>query len=244
MALDRKEFSLYYQPKIELTSRKIVAMGKLIRWNNKELGFIPPDKFIPIAEETGLIIPIGEWVLETACKQLKAWEQEGLTGIEISVNLSACQFYDPHLVSSVKRIIQETGIHAASLELEITESMTMDMNTASKIIRELKDLGVKISLDDFGTGYSTYNYLKHFPIDYLKVDKTFINDIERNNQSINIVKAFLLTAKAIGFKVVAEGVETKEQLDLLEQLECDEVQGYYITKPLPSDEITQFMKKW
>jgi diguanylate cyclase (GGDEF)-like protein/PAS domain S-box-containing protein len=243
-ALENNEFTLYYQPKIEISTNKVMGVEALIRWNNPQLGMVTPDKFIPIAEETGLIIPIGEWVLETACKQLKIWHDEGLADLTVSVNLSIRQFFNPNLIDSIEKIIEESGIQPNLLDLEITESMTMDVEMATYIINDLKKLGAKISIDDFGTGYSSINYLKHFQVDYLKIDKSFINDVTNSVQSENFVNIILLMAQVLGFKVVAEGVETKDQLTVLKKLNCNEVQGYFFSKPLQSDKFKEFYEQF
>lgn len=243
-ALENNEFMLHYQPKINLSTNRIVGVEALIRWNNTELGMVQPDKFIPVAEETGLIIPIGDWVIRKACEQLTDWKEKGLDEFTISVNLSIRQFYKPNFISQVKKIIDETGINPSLLELEVTESMTMDVEIAKKILDELKELGVKVSIDDFGTGYCSFNYLKHFPFDYVKIDRSFVNDITHNLQSETLVKIIFLMAKTIGFKVVAEGAETKEQIDILKKLNCDEVQGYFFSKPLPQLEFERFFEQF
>jgi diguanylate cyclase (GGDEF)-like protein/PAS domain S-box-containing protein len=243
-ALKNNEFTLHYQPKIELATKKIIGVETLIRWKNPTLGMVPPDQFISIAEDTGLIIPIGEWVIRKACEQLKIWKEEGLPDLTIAVNLSIRQFFSPNLITSIKDIIKETRIDPNLLDIEITESMTMDVEKATNILNELKEIGVRISIDDFGTGYSSFNYLKHFPIDYIKIDKSFINDITVNDQSENIVRAFFLTAQALGLRIVAEGVETKQQLAILKKFNCDEVQGYLFSKPLPEYEFTSFFDQF
>jgi len=243
-ALDKNEFTLHYQPKIDLLTNKVTGAEALIRWQNPVLGMVSPEKFIPIAEETGLIIPIGDWVLREACKQLIDWAKDGLSGLTIAVNLSIRQFYNPNLITSIRNVISETGIDPNLLELEITESMTMKVEMARDILNELKRTGVTISIDDFGTGYSSFNYLKYFPIDYIKIDKSFINDIANDVQSKNIVKVFFLLANTIGFKTVAEGVETKEQLDMLRKLNCNEVQGFFFSKPLPKEDYKLFSKQF
>jgi diguanylate cyclase (GGDEF)-like protein/PAS domain S-box-containing protein len=242
-ALKNNEFTLHYQPKIELSTKKIIGAEALLRWNNPKLGMIPPEKFIPIAEETGLIIPIGEWVLRKACEQLKSLTEKGLLDFIIGVNLSMRQFINPNLITTIKNIINITGINPAQLDIEITESMTMDVQVATEILNELKKLGVTISIDDFGTGYSSFHFLKHFPIDWIKIDKSFIDDITQNIQSENIVKVIFSLAKTLGVKIVAEGVETKEQLEVLEKLQCHVVQGYIFSKPLPKDDFKGFLEK-
>lgn len=242
-ALDFKELELFYQPKIDLKTEKVVGVEALLRWNHPLLGMVSPIKFIPIAEETGLILPIGEWVIRTACEKIKEWEKISLEKTTIAVNLSIRQFYQPNLITMLKEIIEETKIDPTKLELEITESMTMDVKSASVILQEIKKLGIKISIDDFGTGYSSFNYIKHFPLDYLKIDKSFINDITNNIQNENIVKIIMLMAKNIGIKVIAEGVEREEQLEKIKEIECDEVQGYLLSKPISEKEIIEFILK-
>jgi len=239
-ALENNEFTLHYQPKIELSTNRITGVEALIRWNSPALGMVPPINFISIAEETGLIIPIGEWVIREACKQLINWAEEGLSGLTMAVNLSIRQFFDRNFVSLIEKIIEETGVEPSLLDLEITESMTMNVEMAKEILNDLKKLGVKISIDDFGTGYSSFNYLKHFPVDYLKIDQSFIHDITHDDQSENIVNVVFLLARTMGFRVVAEGVETIEQLEILRKLKCDEVQGFFFSKPLPKEELKAF----
>jgi diguanylate cyclase (GGDEF)-like protein/PAS domain S-box-containing protein len=239
-AVNRKEFTLHYQPIINLSTNRIEGVEALIRWHNEKLGAVSPGEFIPIAEETGLIVPIGEWVLQTACRQLKRWEQDGIMPLTVSVNLSIRQFYQPNLISVIKTIVNDTKIDPQHLTIEITESMTMDVETATSLLYELKRLGLTICIDDFGTGYSSLNYLKSFPIDYLKIDQSFIQNIAACKHDENISTTIILMAHSLGLKVIAEGVETGEQLQVLQQRKCDEVQGYLFSKPLPADELTQF----
>jgi len=237
-ALERNEFELHYQPIFHLGSNKIVGAEALLRWKNGKNGNVPPQAFIPIAEETGLIVPIGEWVLNTALLQLKSWLlKEGMEPLTISVNLSIRQFYQPNLIQMIREALQETGVNPCCLTIEITESMTMDVEAASFILHELKKLGVNISIDDFGTGYSSLNYLKRFPIDHLKIDRSFIQDIANNKSDENIATTIILMAHNLGLSVIAEGVETQEQLDLLKHHKCNEAQGYLFSKPVPADEF-------
>lgn len=240
-ALEKGEFQLYYQPIINLCSNKIIGVESLLRWNNHRLGNVPPDKFIPLAEESGLIVPIGEWVLNTACRQLKAWEKEGLGPLSVAVNISIRQFYQPNLAFKIADALNETGIDPARLTIEITESMTMDVEAATKVLRELKALGVNISIDDFGTGYSSLSYLRTFPIDSLKIDKSFISDMAHSKSGQNIATAILLMAHNLGLSVIAEGVETTEQLDLLRNYKCDSAQGYLFSPPLPAEELRKLL---
>ncbi|MFT5872295.1 MAG: diguanylate cyclase (GGDEF)-like protein/PAS domain S-box-containing protein [Clostridium sp.] len=234
-ALENNEFMLYYQPQVDIKNGNIIGAEALIRWMHKEKGMIFPDEFISIAEETGLICKIGEWVLLEACCQLKKWQSINLPILKVSVNLSAQQFLKNDLTVIVKDILSKTGIEPKSLELEITESMTMDVNYAIKILKELNDLGVKISIDDFGTGYSSLSYLKKFPINYLKIDRAFVMDIMQDESDANIVDTIISMAHNLHFKVIAEGVEIKEQLQFLQQRNCDFVQGYFFSRPISAE---------
>ncbi|MCM3574575.1 MULTISPECIES: EAL domain-containing protein [Mesobacillus] len=238
-ALDRDEFVLHYQPIVNLCSNEIKGAEALIRWQNDRIGFVSPDQFIPIAEETGLIIPIGEWVLKTALLQLKQWHADGLKELTVSVNLSIRQFYQPNLIAMVKETLELTGVEPRFLTIEITESMTMDVEAASVILQELKKLGVNISIDDFGTGYSSLSYLKRFPIDHLKIDRCFVEDIADNKSDENIATTIILMAHNLGLSVIAEGVETERQLGLLKQHHCNEAQGYHFSKPVSGEEFSK-----
>jgi diguanylate cyclase (GGDEF)-like protein/PAS domain S-box-containing protein len=238
-ALENKEFVLHYQPQLDLKTGSMSGVEALIRWQHPTLGFISPSRFIPLAEETGLIVPIGEWVLRTACFQNKAWQQAGLEPVVVSVNLSIRQFFKPDLISTIKKILEETGLEPQYLELEITESMTMNIESAIQIIHELKHLGVKVAIDDFGTGYSSLNYLKKLPIDRLKIDQSFVRDIEKISNDRDIVATIITMGHNLKMRVIAEGVESEEQLQFLNIHGCDEVQGYLISKPMPSEEFTR-----
>jgi EAL domain-containing protein (putative c-di-GMP-specific phosphodiesterase class I) len=224
---------------VNLCKNEIKGAEALIRWQNDRIGFVSPDQFIPIAEETGLIIPIGEWVLKTALLQLKQWHADGLEGLTVSVNLSIRQFYQPNLITMVKETLELTGVEPRFLTIEITESMTMDVEAASVILQELKKLGVNISIDDFGTGYSSLSYLKRFPIDHLKIDRCFVEDIADNKSDENIATTIILMAHNLGLSVIAEGVETERQLGLLKQHHCNEAQGYHFSKPVPGEEFSK-----
>lgn len=237
-AVERREFVLHFQPKIALKDGRIVGVEALIRWNCGELGLVPPMEFIPLAEETGLIVPIGEWVLKTACAQNKAWREQGLPPLLMAVNLSARQFQQKNLMEMIAGVLDETGLDPRFLELEITESMIMQhAERSSAILRRLHEIGVQLSIDDFGTGYSSLAYLKRFPVQRLKIDKSFVRDITTDADDAAIVTAVIAMAKSLKLKVVAEGVETKEQLAFLARLRCDEYQGYYFSKPLPAAEF-------
>lgn len=240
-AIDKNEFILHYQPIIDLSVNKITGVEALIRWEHPHRGRISPDYFIPVAEETGMIIPIGEIVLKKACYQMKKWQDSGFFLSTISVNISIRQFFQPNLVPMIAQIIKETGIAPNCLTIEITESMTMDVEIASEILHDLKGLGVNISIDDFGTGYSSLSYLKKFPIDYLKIDRSFINDIAKSKDDENIATTILLMAHNLGLSVIAEGVETSEQLGILRQHRCNEAQGFLFSKPLPEKDLKQLL---
>lgn len=233
-ALKKKEFLLYFQPKVELLTGKVTGMEALIRWNHSEVGFISPHKFIPLSEENGLIIPIGDWVLYTACLQLKTWQKQGYPPLRVAINLSSVQISQQDFVAKVEQTLSVTGLEPQWLEFEITETTIMkkveeNINT----LKYLKDLGITISIDDFGTGYSSLNYLKKLPIDYLKIDQSFIRDILTNSDDATIVSAIISLAHNLHCKVIAEGVETTEQRDFLKENNCDEIQGYLYSKPLP-----------
>jgi diguanylate cyclase (GGDEF)-like protein/PAS domain S-box-containing protein len=242
-AIVNDELVLYYQPQIELCTGKMTSMEALIRWQHPDWGLIPPDQFIPLAEETGLIVPIGEWVIRMACQQNKKWQDVGLYQARVAVNLSTYQFIKQGLVETVRKILWETGLDPRYLELEITESMTMDVDRSIVILRDLNDLGVEISIDDFGTGYSSLNYLKEFTIHRLKIDRSFVRDIMSDNKDARIVSTIISMAQGLGLEVVAEGVETREQLQFLYNANCNIVQGFYFCKPLPLNEFESLLSK-
>ena len=242
-ALERREFILYYQPKVEIKTGMITGTEALLRWNHPLRGLVPPMDFISLAEETGLIVTIGEWVLATACAQNKLWQDQGLTGLGIAVNLSARQFGDPRLLPKLTRIIQASGIDPSSLELEITESVVMSHGeSAVAVLEQLHSIGVQIAIDDFGTGYSSLGYLKHFPIDTIKVDRSFIRDIPSDSGDMKIARAIIAMAHALRLNVVAEGVENAEQLKFLHVQRCDAAQGYFLYRPLPANEVADVLK--
>ncbi|MEH2160808.1 MAG: bifunctional diguanylate cyclase/phosphodiesterase [Nostoc sp.] len=243
-ALERGEMLVYYQPLINLHSGEVTAMEALVRWQHPRLGLVSPVKFIPIAEANGAIVPIGEWVLRTACAQTRAWQLAGYTPIRISVNLSSRQFEQPYLAEIVNQILEETELQASSLELEVTESFLMaDIDRSVKILKQLRELGICLALDDFGTGYSSLNYLKRFPVDMLKIDKSFVQDVMSNPDSATVTDAIIALAKSLHLKITAEGVETQEQVEYLQKRGCDEGQGYYFSCPLPADIIVAMLQK-
>ncbi|MDS1311478.1 putative bifunctional diguanylate cyclase/phosphodiesterase [Marinobacter xiaoshiensis] len=231
-ALDRNQFLLHYQQQIDIATGQVVGLEALLRWNHPTEGMVAPDRFIPLAEKTGLIVPIGEWVLREACRLGAAGRD-----LKMAVNLSARQFHQKNLLGVIQQILEETGMPPANLELEITESALLyDVESAIGIMTELAGLGLSISLDDFGTGYSSLSYLKRFPIDTLKIDKSFIAEVTTDPGSKVIVNTIIAMAHALELKVVAEGVETEEQLALLYERGCDQAQGYLFARPLPYDE--------
>jgi diguanylate cyclase (GGDEF)-like protein len=242
-ALERGEFLLHYQPKVEIATGLITGTEALLRWKHPVRGLVPPMDFISLAEETGLIVPIGEWVLATACAQNKIWQDRGLTKLGIAVNLSARQFSDSMLLAKLTRIIHASGLDPSSLELEITESVVMSHGEcAVGVLEQLKLIGVQIAIDDFGTGYSSLGYLKRFPIDTIKVDRSFIRDIPADSGDMKIARAIIAMAHALRLKVVAEGVENAEQLKFLRAQRCDAVQGYFLYRPLPADEVADALE--
>jgi predicted signal transduction protein with EAL and GGDEF domain len=243
-ALKQEEFRLYYQPIINITTGKIAKMEALIRWQNPQLGLVSPYIFIPIAEENGAIVPIGEWVLKTACAQNRTWQTMGLSPIKLSVNLSVRQFQQPNLVSTIVHILNQTRLHPSYLELEITESVTMqDTELAKTILLELNQLGITLSMDDFGTGYSSLSYLKKFPFHTLKIDRSFIRDLHPSSSDLAIVNAVLTLGKGLNLNIVAEGVETEELQETLRNLGCEYVQGYLYSPPVPAQEATELLQK-
>lgn len=241
-AIDEEEFVLHYQPKIRLPDEAVVGAEALIRWVHPELGMISPDQFIPLAEESGLILPLGEWVIRRACRQLQAWREAGYPPIKLSVNLSSRQFMQADLVDMVQQILQETGVDSDCLELELTESMLMaDAQQSIEKLHGFRKLGLTLSIDDFGTGYSSLAYLKKFPIQTLKIDRSFIHDLGLDSDNDAIVKATVAMANSLNLKVIAEGVESRAQVDVLNSYECQEVQGYLFSKPLCSDDFSLYM---
>lgn len=240
-ALARDEFELFYQPQVDVTSGEIVGAEALLRWRSPEFGLMSPARFIPIAEETGLIIPIGEWVLKKAMEEAVKWREAGYTDLRIAINLSGKQFRQEHLVKRIDEMLMETGLDSHQLELEITESVAMnDVEFTVSILQDLKRRGVQIAIDDFGTGYSSLNYLQKLPINTLKIDSTFLHK-QMKNEDAAIIIAILHLAQTLNYKAVAEGVETWEQYEFLKGQRCDEIQGYLFSRPIPSQEFFSFL---
>jgi predicted signal transduction protein with EAL and GGDEF domain len=237
-AIEGNEFSLYFQPQIDSLSGRVIGAEALIRWQHPMMGLMMPDLFIPLAEQTGLISPIGEWVLHTACAQASAWQGSGQPPLRIAVNLSPRQFQRADIYRKVDRVLKETGLPPECLSLEVTESAVMqDVDHAIETLVRLKNLGVHLAIDDFGTGYSSLSYLKRFPIDLLKIDRSFIMDIPNVPDDIAIVSAVIAMAHQLNIKVLAEGVQSMEQRDILLSHHCDELQGYHFAQPLPADDF-------
>lgn len=243
-ALNLNEFELYYQPQAEFETGAIIGLEALIRWKHPEFGLLSPIHFIPLAEETGLIIPIGEWVLRQACNQIVAWVNAGFSQLRVSVNLSARQFLAENLVVSISEIINDTGIAPSYLEVELTESyLIKDLNSTIKSLNAIRSMGVKLAIDDFGTGYSSLSYLTKLPVDTLKIDKSFVRDIADDKHSAILVKAIISIAHELNMRVIAEGVETEEQCRFLVQCLCDEMQGFYFSKPQPAAVIENILRE-
>ncbi|MGK7958894.1 MAG: putative bifunctional diguanylate cyclase/phosphodiesterase, partial [Crocosphaera sp.] len=241
-ALEEDSLCLYYQPQLNLLNNKISGMEALLRWYHPDLGHVSPSKLIPLAEKTDLIIPISLWVLKTACQQNKAWQKQGLSPIPIAVNLSPKQFQQPNLVDIVAQVLQETELEPHLLDLEITETAMMEnIDVSQENLHKLRDLGVQISLDDFGTGYSSLGYLHKFPITNLKIDQFFIQTLQDNPQNLAIISAIIALGKSFELRVIAEGVETLQQLELLQQLHCQEIQGFWFSRPLKSVDATTLL---
>jgi EAL domain-containing protein (putative c-di-GMP-specific phosphodiesterase class I)/CheY-like chemotaxis protein len=243
-ALEREEFLLHYQPQVDLRTGRITGMEALLRWQSPELGLVSPAGFIPLAEETGLIVPIGEWVMKTACAQNRAWQAAGLSPLTMAVNLSPRQFRQEGLAETVARILRETGLEPRYLELEIVESLIMhDVQSATLILKKLKELGVQLTMDDFGTGYSSLSYLKQFPFDKMKIDQSFVREITSDPDSAAIVRTIIAMAHSLHLRVVAEGVETEGQLSYLRSHGCEEMQGFYFSRPVPSGAFEQLLRE-
>jgi diguanylate cyclase (GGDEF)-like protein/PAS domain S-box-containing protein len=243
LALERKEFFLVYQPQLDIGTGRITGLEALLRWQHPELGLVPPDKFIRIAENSGLIMPIGEWVLRTACSQARKWQDEGLPAVPVAVNVSAVQFRQEGFCELIRRVLRETGLAPQYLELELTESLLLtSADVTLSVLQELRALGLKLAIDDFGTGYSSLSYLRQFRVSKLKIDRSFIRDVALNPDDAAITTAIIAMAKQLKLKVIAEGVEDEAQLSFLRENQCDEIQGYYFSKPLAVDAVADFMR--
>ncbi len=245
-ALEKQEFVLFYQPQVEIVTGRIIGTEALIRWQNPELGMVYPIKFIPVAEDCGLITPIGRWVLEEACRQNKTWQTEGLPPISIAVNLSPTQFIyrQQHIADMIADVLNITAMEPQYLEIELTESAVMhDPERAAQILRQLNAMQVKLAIDDFGTGYSSLSYLKRFPITKLKIDRSFVRDLVTDPEDRAIASAIISMGHSLNLKIIAEGVETSEQLEFLQGEGCDEAQGYYFSEPLAAGELSKLLRR-
>ena len=242
-AIQRKELALHYQPIVDLNNGRILGVEALMRWQHPQLGLIPPVRFIPLAEESGLIVPLGAWALREACEQTRAWRNAGFNDLYVAVNLSSRQFREPDLAERIAQILADTGLEGRHLVLELTESMLLtNIENTTRMMQELDTMGVRFAIDDFGTGYSSLSYLKRFPIDVLKIDQSFVRDITTDPDDAAIVRAIITMAHSLGMRVVAEGVETREQLSFLHANSCDAMQGYYFSQPLPADTVTTMLE--
>jgi EAL domain-containing protein (putative c-di-GMP-specific phosphodiesterase class I) len=242
-AVGRNEFELHYQPKVDIHSGRVVGMEALVRWRHPKKGLIAPNDFIPLAEDTGLIVPIGRWVIEEACAQNKAWQDAGFAKVGVAVNISGVQFRQKDLLDTIAHALAASGLPPEYLEVEITESVVMqNASEAIVTLEKLSQMGVQVSIDDFGTGYSSLSYLKRFPIDKLKIDRSFIRDISSDMDDAAIVRATIGLAHNLRLKVIAEGVESEDQLQFLDSLGCDEYQGYLKSKPVPAHEFERHLQ--
>ncbi|MEH6995099.1 EAL domain-containing protein [Neobacillus drentensis] len=242
-AMEQNQMTLHYQPQLDLRTGEIVGVEALIRWNYPEYGYIAPSEFIPLAEETGLIVPLGKWILQEACERRKAWKDAGFSDFPIAVNVSVRQFQDEHFIPFISDMLEQIGLEANYLELEITESLMQNLENSTIILNQLKDLGVLLAVDDFGTGYSSLSYLKHLPIDKIKIDKSFVDDIIYHSNQGMMVKTIIDMGMNLKFGVIAEGIETEEQVKFLTRNACQIGQGYYYSKPLSAEKLEEFLVK-
>jgi EAL domain-containing protein (putative c-di-GMP-specific phosphodiesterase class I) len=243
LALDRKELFLLYQPQMDLFTGKIAGVEALLRWQNPELGLVPPAEFIRIAENSGLIMPIGEWVLRTACSQARRWQDDGLPAVSVAVNVSAVQFRQECFPRTILSVLRDTGLAPQYLELELTESLLLsNADVVFSVLQQLTAMGVRLAIDDFGTGYSSFSYLKRFPVCKLKIDRSFIRDVAENSDDAAITTAIISMAKSLSLKVIAEGVENEAQMLFLRARQCDGIQGYFFSKPLAVDEFAEVLR--
>jgi len=242
-ALAKEQLFLMYQPQMDIATGRITGLEALLRWQHPELGLVPPDRFIRIAENSGLIVPIGEWVLRTACSQARKLQDEGLPVVTIAVNVSAVQFRQESFGEVIRKVLRETGLSPQHLELELTESLLLaNADVTFSVLRELKNMGVTLAIDDFGTGYSSFSYLKQFQIGKLKIDRSFITNVAANPDDAAITAAIISMAKSLHLKVIAEGVEDEAQMAFLRAHQCDEIQGYYFSKPLAADKVADKLR--
>jgi EAL domain-containing protein (putative c-di-GMP-specific phosphodiesterase class I) len=250
LALELGQFELHYQPQIKLCdkssgAKKLYGAEALVRWRHPERGLVPPNHFIPLAEEIGLIIPLGAWVIAEAARQVTYWQQNGIVDLVVSVNISALQFHQSGFLAEVQSLLATAGANPGSLELELTESMLMsDMEVSIQVLQAFRDLGYRIAIDDFGTGFSCLNYLRRLPANVLKIDQSFVREMRSDAASLAIVSSIIRLADSLGMNTVAEGVETAEELTLLEQQGCRLIQGYYFSKPLPPAQFEDWVAKW
>ena len=243
LALENKELFLVYQPQMDIGTGRTIGLEALLRWQHPELGFVPPDKFIRIAENSGLIVPIGEWVLRTACSQARQWQDEGLIAVPVAVNVSAVQFRKEGFRELIDRVLQETHLASQYLELELTESLLLsNAHVTFSVLQELRAMGLKLAIDDFGTGYSSLSYLKQFPVSKLKIDRSFVREVAVNPDDAAITAAIIAMARNLSLKVIAEGVENEAQMSFLRLHQCDEIQGYYFSKPLAADKVADKLR--
>jgi EAL domain-containing protein (putative c-di-GMP-specific phosphodiesterase class I) len=241
-AMERNEFALHYQPKIDLRSGRITGAEALLRWTNPDRGSVPPAQFIPVAEDCGLIIPIGDWVLHEACKQMRVWLDAGLPLLSMAVNISAIEFRGDRLLERVFSTLGDTGLDPEYLELELTESVLMKhAESTSSILKQLRAKGVRLAVDDFGTGYSSLSYLRKFPIDSLKIDQSFVRQITSSPEETSLVTAVISMGRSLKLRVIAEGVETQEELEFLQAHNCDEAQGYYFSRPVAPAQFAKLL---
>jgi len=240
--VDYKEFSLVYQPKVSIKTGKVSGIEALIRWNSSVLGFTRPDQFISLAEESHMIIPLGEWIAKKSCEDFLAFQKDGIDIEHLSINVSTIQLLFSDMLSTVKNVIQTTGIDPAKIELEITESyIATNEKSTLEILKSFRDMGISLAIDDFGTGYSSLSYIQQLPVTRLKIDKSFVDDIPYSQTSVGVAKAIIALAKTFNLHLTAEGVETKQQVEFLKENGCDEIQGYFYSKPLSVEELKKYI---
>ncbi|ROM67014.1 GGDEF domain-containing response regulator [Pseudomonas brassicacearum] len=245
LALQRKEFVLHYQPKLDLTNGKVVGVEALVRWNRPDQGMVFPSDFIPVAEDSGLIVPLSQWVLQEACQQACRWQAQGMRPLSLSVNISAIDFRQRGFVEGIARTLKETGFAPTQLELEITESVLMqNIDTTVATLKAIKQLGIRLAIDDFGTGYSSLSYLQKFPVDVLKIDQSFVGDLSIDSNDAKLVSTIISLGKSLNLHIIAEGVETREQLEFLKLHQCEEAQGYYFSKAVEPQAFVEWMTEW